>query len=122
LREERRLRLFENRVLRRIFGPKRDEVTRERRKLNIEELNNLHFSPNIIRVTKSKRMKRARHVTHTSMERGEMYRGFWWGNLSNLENSGLVGKIILRWIFKKWNGGARAGLIWLRVGRGGGLL
>jgi len=56
LREERRLRLFENRVLRRIFGPKRDEVTREWRKLHNEELNDLYSSPNIIRVLKSRIM------------------------------------------------------------------
>ena len=52
LREERRLRVFENRVLRRIFGPKRDEVTGECRKLHNEELNNLYSSPNIVRVIK----------------------------------------------------------------------
>jgi len=52
LREERRLRVFENRVLRRIFGPKRDEVTRECRKLYNEELNYLYFLPNIFRVKK----------------------------------------------------------------------
>ena len=52
LREEHRLRVFENRVLRGIFGPKRDEVTRERRKLHNEELNDLYCSPNIVRVTK----------------------------------------------------------------------
>jgi hypothetical protein len=50
LREERRLRVFENRVLRRMFGPKRDEVTREWRKLHNEELNDLYCSPNIVRV------------------------------------------------------------------------
>jgi hypothetical protein len=50
LREERGLRLFDNRVLRRIFGPKRDEVTREWRRLHKEELNDLYSSPNIIRV------------------------------------------------------------------------
>jgi len=49
LREERRLRVFENRVLRRVFGPKRDEVTREWRKLRNEELNGLYCSPNIVR-------------------------------------------------------------------------
>jgi hypothetical protein len=52
LREERRLRAFENRVLRRIFGPKRDEVTGEWRRLHNKELNALHFSPSIIRVIK----------------------------------------------------------------------
>jgi hypothetical protein len=79
LREERRLRVFENRVLRRIFGPKRDEVTREWRKLHIEELNDLYFSPNIIRVIKSRRMRWAGHVAR--MVRGETYTGFWWGNM-----------------------------------------
>ena len=52
LREERRLRVFENRVLRRIFGPKRDEVTGEWRKLHNEELNGLYCSPNILQVIK----------------------------------------------------------------------
>jgi hypothetical protein len=50
LREEHRLRVFENRVLRRIFGPKRDDVMGDWRKLHIEELHNLYFSPNIIRM------------------------------------------------------------------------
>ena len=54
LREERRLRVFENCVLRRIFGPKRDEVTGEWRKLHNEELNNLYCSPNIVRVIKAR--------------------------------------------------------------------
>jgi hypothetical protein len=61
LREERRLRVFENRVLRRIFGPKRDEVTGEWRRLHNEELNDLR-SPNIIRVIKSRKIRRAGHV------------------------------------------------------------
>jgi len=57
LREERRLRVFENGALRGIFGPKRDEVTGEWRKLHNEELNNLYSSPNIVRVIKSRRMR-----------------------------------------------------------------
>jgi len=57
LREERRLRVFENGVLRRIFGPKRDEVTGEWRKLHNEELNDLYCSPNIVRVIKSRRVR-----------------------------------------------------------------
>ena len=56
LREERRLRIYENRVLRRIFGPKRGEVTGEWRKLHNKELNDL-YSPNIVRVIKSRRMR-----------------------------------------------------------------
>jgi hypothetical protein len=62
LREERRLRVFENRVLRRMFGPKRDEVTVEWRRLHNEELNDLYSLPNIIRVIKSRRMRWAGHV------------------------------------------------------------
>ena len=56
LREEHRLRVFENRVLSRIFGPKRDGVTAEWRKLRNEELNDLYSSPNIVRVIKSRRI------------------------------------------------------------------
>jgi hypothetical protein len=55
MREERRLRVFENRVLRRIFGPKRDEITVEWRKLHYEELNDLYSSPIIVRKIKSKK-------------------------------------------------------------------
>jgi len=57
LREERRLRVFENTVLKRIFGPRRDEVTGEWKKLHNEELNDLYSSPNIVRVIKSRRMR-----------------------------------------------------------------
>ena len=62
LREERKLRVFEKRVLRRVFGPKRDEVTGEWRKLHNEELSDLYSLPNIVRVVKSKRMRWAGHV------------------------------------------------------------
>jgi hypothetical protein len=69
LREEHRLRVFENSFLRRIFGPKRDEVTGEWRKLHSEELHNLYSSPNIIRQIKSRRMRWAGHVARMGEER-----------------------------------------------------
>ena len=70
MRDERRLRVFENRVLRRVFGPKRDEVTGKWRKLHNEELNDLYSSPNIVRVVKSRRMRWAGHVAHMWERRG----------------------------------------------------
>ena len=70
LREERRLRVFENRVLRRVFGPKRDEVTGEWRKLHNEELNDLYSLLNIVGVVKSRRMRWAGHVAHMGEDKG----------------------------------------------------
>jgi len=74
LREERRLRVFDNRVLRRVFGPKKNEVTGEWRKLHNEELRDLYSLPNIVRVVKSRRMRWAGHVAR--MGRGEGCTGF----------------------------------------------
>ena len=70
LREERKMRVFENMVLRRIFGPRRDEVTGEWRRLHNEELSDLYSSPNIVRVIKSRRMRWAGHVACMGEERG----------------------------------------------------
>jgi len=70
LREERKLRVFENMVLRRIFGPRKDEVTDEWGRLHNEELNDLYCSPNIVRVIKSRRMRWAGHVALMGEERG----------------------------------------------------
>jgi len=78
LQEEKKLKMSENMMLRRIFGSRRDEVMGEWRRLHNEELNNLYSSPNIVRVIKSRRMRRAGHVAHMSDERG--CTGSWWGN------------------------------------------
>ena len=123
LREEHRLRVFENRVLRRIFWPKRDGVTEEWRKLHNEELNDLYSSPKIMRVIKSRRMRWAWHVARVEEGRGvhEVLVGKpeerdHWGD-RNVDE-----RIILRWIFRKWEGVVGTGWIWLRIGTGGGSL
>jgi hypothetical protein len=69
LREELKLRVSENRVLRRVFGPKRDEVTREWRNLHNEELSDLYSIPNIMRVVKSRRLRWVRHVARMGKDR-----------------------------------------------------
>jgi hypothetical protein len=76
LREEHRLRVFENRVLKKIFGPKSDDVIGGWRKLHNEELHNLYCSPSIIRIIKSRRMRWAGHVAR--MGRIGMHIEFWW--------------------------------------------
>jgi len=104
-------------VLRRIFGPKRNEVTRDWKKLHNKELNDLYSSPNIFCVIKSRRKEWAGHVARM----GESIGG--WGNLrerDHLEDSGIGGMIILRCIFRKWEVRALTGLIWLRIGTAGG--
>jgi len=78
LREERKLRGFENTVLSSIFGPRRDEVTGEWRRFHSEELNDLYSSPNIVRVITSRRMRWAGHVARMGEERGCI--GSCWGN------------------------------------------
>ena len=121
LREERMLRVFENRVQRRIFGPNRDEVTGEWRKLHSEELDDLYCSHNTVRVIKSSTVRWAGHVARM----GEGRRGFRWGNMrekDHLGDAGIDGRIILRWIFRKWDVGVWTGSIWLRIGTGGGRL
>ena len=70
LQEERKLRVFENKVLRRIFVPRRDEVTGEWRRLHNEELNDLYCSPNIVHVIKSRRMRWAGHVARMGERKG----------------------------------------------------
>jgi hypothetical protein len=84
-------------VLRRIYGPRRDEVTGEWRKLHNEELNDLYSLSNIVQMIKSKRMRKAGHIVH--MGGGEAYKEFWWGNLRERDHLGdpsVDGRIILR--------------------------
>ena len=104
--KERQLRVFENRVLRRIFGPKRVEVKREWIKLHNEELNDLFSSPNIGRVIKSRRMRRAWHVARMG-DRIGVYRVLVGKpeERDHLEDPGLYGRIILSWTSRKWDGG-----------------
>jgi hypothetical protein len=94
--------VFENRVLRRIFGPKRDEVTGGWRKLHNEELHNLYCSSSIIRMIKSRKMRWAGHVAR--MGRRETRIGFWWERRKgrdHQEDLDVGGRIILRWILER---------------------
>jgi hypothetical protein len=92
LREEQRLRVFENRLLRRIFGPKGDVATGEWRRLHNEELNDLYSSPNIIRVIKSRRMRWAGYIARMGEARGA-YRIL----MGRLEGRRPLGKPRRRW-------------------------
>jgi len=90
-----------------------------------EELNDLYSSPNTVRVIKSRSMRWVGHVARIGERREETYSGFWWGNLEerdHLEDPDVDGRIILRWIFRKWDVGIWTGLSWLRIGTGGGHL
>ena len=101
LREEHRLRAFENRVLRKIFGPEWDKLKREWRKLHNDEVNDVYSSPDVIWVIKSGRMRWAGHVS--CMGRAEVHVGFFGGNLrerDHLEDRGIDGRVILKWFFK----------------------
>ena len=93
LREERKLRVFENMVLRRILGPRRDEVTGVWRRLHNEELNDLHSSPNIVRVIKSRRMRWTGHVARKGEARG-VYRVL----VGKLEGRRPLGRPRRRWV------------------------
>ena len=92
-REERKLSVSENMVLRRIFGPRRDEVTGEWRRLHNEELNDLYSSPNIVRVLKSRRMRWAGHVARMGEESG-VYRVF----VGKPEGKRPLGRPRRRWV------------------------
>jgi hypothetical protein len=123
LREEHRLRVFENRVLRRIFGPKRDEVTGEWRKLHKGELHNLYSSSYIIRQIKSRRMRWAGHEARMGEGRN-VYR-VWWENPKErvrLKDQGVDGRMGSKWILGRFVGWVWIGFTWLRIGFVGGLL
>jgi len=122
LREERKLKVFENRVLRKIFRPRRDEVTGEWRRLHNEELNDLYPSPNIVWVTKSRRMRWAGHVARMGEEKG--CTGSWRGNRSEGDHWGDLGVDgqILGCISRKWDVCIWTGFGWPRIETGGGRL
>jgi hypothetical protein len=122
LRAEHRLRVSENRVLRKIFGPKREEDG-SWRKLHNDKLYSLYSSLNIVRVLKARRMRWAGHVA--LMGTREAFRGFWlggpkvrdhWGDL------GVGGRITLRWTLRRQGSMGRTGFSWLRIGSSGGLV
>jgi hypothetical protein len=118
-------RIFGGEASLKIFGPKRDEVIREWRKLHNGELHDLYSSPNIVREIKSRRMRWTGHVAR--MGRREACIGFWWGKLEGKRpmgcgGPGVGGRIILGCIFRKWDVGVWTGLGWLRIETIGGQL
>jgi hypothetical protein len=116
LREVHRLRKSGTGVLRRIFGPKRDEETKKWRRLHYDELYHLNPSPNIVGIIKTRRMTWVGHVAFIAARR-DAYR-FSLTNMGEreyLEDMGVVGRMLLKGIFKEWEA-ARTGLIWLRIG------
>jgi hypothetical protein len=123
LREEHRLRVFDNRVLRRVFGPKRDEVTGEWRKLHNEELHNLYSSPDIITQIKSRRMRWAGHVARMG-EKRKLYKvlvGKPEGKRP-LGRQGVGGTMGSEWILGRLALGVWIGFDCHRTGTGGGVL
>ena len=123
LREEKKLRVFENRVLRRMFGPRREEVTGEWRRLHNAELNDFYCSPNIVQVIKSRRMRWAGHVARMGEERG-VYRVL----VGKPEGRRPLGRprrrwgIILERISRRWDVGIWTELGWPRIETGVGRL
>ena len=107
LREEHRLRVIKNRMLRKIFGCKRDKVTGKRRRLQNKELYDLYSAPNIIWVIKSRRVRWVGHVARMGDSRGacSMLLGRLKGR-GHLEDPGIDGRSTLKWIFKKSDGEA----------------
>jgi hypothetical protein len=114
LREQHRLKFFENRVLRKIFRPKREEDG-SWRKLHDDELHSLYSSSNIVRVIKSRRMRWAGHVAH--MEKGRVCTGFWFGRRKrrdHWEDLGVGGRVTLRWTLGRLGS---MGANWIRLVR-----
>jgi len=119
-REERKLRVFENTLLRRIFEPRRDEVPGEWRRLHNEEPNEFYSLLNIVRVIKSRRMRWVGHVARMGEVRGCI--GSWWGNRREGDHwgdLGVDGWIILGWIYRSWDVCIWTGLGWHRIETGG---